>query len=255
MEIDIRLSVEFFDHPKTIKLQRRIGLDGVMSLIKLWLWCRINRPSGILSGMDIEDIEIAAKWTGEHGTFVNEALTLGWLELNEDTYALHDWEDNNGWAAKTEERSNAARLSRMAKTHPEIHKKLISDGVKGVTKQEFQSLTKDNNDRLTVVNESLTPAPAPAPAHNANTFDGEKFLEEYCDDKQLIDDWLKVRRTKKAANTETAFKGFITAVNKSNLSVSEALRVCCENNWKGFNVKWLETTGDVVNLDDHRKLL
>lgn len=65
MNIDIRLSVGFFDHPKIIKLERQLGLEGVTALLRLWLWAAQNRPSGMLSGMDGEDIEIAARWKGD----------------------------------------------------------------------------------------------------------------------------------------------------------------------------------------------
>ena len=60
---DIRLSVDFFQHPKTIKLERRLGIEGVKALLSLWMWDAQNRPDGVLSGMDPEDIEIAAGWT------------------------------------------------------------------------------------------------------------------------------------------------------------------------------------------------
>ena len=68
MNSDIRLSIGFLDHPKTVKLQRQLGEAGVLSLLRLWLWAAQNRPSGILIGMDEDDIEIAARWEeGERG--------------------------------------------------------------------------------------------------------------------------------------------------------------------------------------------
>ena len=69
MNSDIRLSVGFFDHPKIIKLERLLDLEGVVALMRLWLWAAQNRPSGILSGMDEEDIEIAARWKGDPRAF------------------------------------------------------------------------------------------------------------------------------------------------------------------------------------------
>lgn len=36
MNNDIRLSVGFFDHPKIIKLERQLGLEGVTALLRLW---------------------------------------------------------------------------------------------------------------------------------------------------------------------------------------------------------------------------
>ena len=90
MSLDIRLSVEFWDHPKTVKLERRLGFEGVKSLLVLWTWCRANRPDGDLSGLDAEDIEIVSRWNNDCGTFVNELLTLRWLECEDGAYAIRD---------------------------------------------------------------------------------------------------------------------------------------------------------------------
>ena len=59
-------------------------------------------------------------------------------------------------------------------------------------------------------------------------------------EKQLINDWLKVRKTKKATNTKTALYGFIRQVEKSNKDLNSILKICIENSWSGFKVSWLE---------------
>ena len=59
-------------------------------------------------------------------------------------------------------------------------------------------------------------------------------------EKQLINDWLKVRKTKKATNTKTALYGFISQVEKSNKDLNSILKICIENSWSGFKVSWLE---------------
>ena len=102
MNKDIRLSVEFFDHPKTVKLQRRLGLEAVISLQRLWLWAAQNRPDGILSNMDSEDVEIAAKWNGELNSFSNELVNLRFLDNENNVYTLHDWQVHNPWQAEAE---------------------------------------------------------------------------------------------------------------------------------------------------------
>ena len=66
-------------------------------------------------------------------------------------------------------------------------------------------------------------------------------------EKQLINDWLKVRKTKKAADTETALNGFINEVEKSGRSINEILKICIENSWKGFKVSWLENLKNNTN--------
>jgi hypothetical protein len=62
--------------------------------------------------------------------------------------------------------------------------------------------------------------------------------------EELISDWLKVRKTKKATNTKTALKKFISEVNKSGYDVNECLIKCIENSWSGFNADWYKK--DVV---------
>tara|TARA_R110000796_G_scaffold205127_1_gene321152 strand:- start:162 stop:671 length:510 start_codon:yes stop_codon:yes gene_type:complete len=57
-------------------------------------------------------------------------------------------------------------------------------------------------------------------------------------DKQKVSDWMIVRKDKKASNTETALKGFLTEVNKAGISVAEAVKVAAESSWSGFKASW-----------------
>ena len=94
MNTDIRLSTEFFRHPKTRKLKKRLGIEGIFALQQLWVWCAQNRPSGVMSGLDMEDVALAACWEGEatEETFVQTLVDLRWLDVLEDgTFCLHNW--------------------------------------------------------------------------------------------------------------------------------------------------------------------
>ncbi len=91
----IRLSISFWNHPKTVKLQRALGLEGIRSLQILWLWSAANRPDGVLKSLDEEDIECAAKWEGETGVFVSTLLSLGWIDGHEGEWILHGWTKHN----------------------------------------------------------------------------------------------------------------------------------------------------------------
>ena len=115
MNIDIRLSLEFFDHPKTKKLRKRLGIEGVMALLKLWAWTAGNRPGGILTGLDAEAVELAADWDGEEGSFVAELLALRLLDGDDSVFSIHDWEEHQAYASKSEERSSKARKAAEAR--------------------------------------------------------------------------------------------------------------------------------------------
>ena len=114
MNTDIRLSVGFWQHPKTKKTVKRLGLEGVRSLQVLWLWAAQNRPDGNLSGMDEEAIELAADWQGEEGLFFSTCAGM-WIDQTEAGYALHDWAEHNPWQAEAEARSEAAKKAAAAR--------------------------------------------------------------------------------------------------------------------------------------------
>ena len=114
MSKDIRLSIGFLDHPKTIKLQRVLGSDGVLALERLWMFAAQYRTDGNLSGMDIDDIEIACKWNGMQGALLTALLTHKWLDENTDeegvkTYTLHGWSEHQGFIVHEKERSEQAK--------------------------------------------------------------------------------------------------------------------------------------------------
>ena len=61
--------------------------------------------------------------------------------------------------------------------------------------------------------------------------------------KEIVDDWLKVRKTKKATNTETSFRSIKKQIELSGKIASECIRVAVENNWAGFKADWLKNLG------------
>lgn len=117
MATDARLSVGLAAHPKTKKLIRRIGGDGAWRLVCLFLWCAANRSDGNLAGMSDEDIELAVDWGGDDGAFVAALSSVGFLDGDEFSRSIHDWEEHNPWAAGSEARSEKARWAAMCKQH------------------------------------------------------------------------------------------------------------------------------------------
>lgn len=105
---DIRISLGFTAHPKTLKLRRRLGLEACWALLDLWTWAGENRTSGDLTGMTAEDVAIAACWHGDPDVFVATLLELRWLDKRGDAYALHAWAEHQSWLVGAERRSEVA---------------------------------------------------------------------------------------------------------------------------------------------------
>lgn len=85
----IRLPVGYFDHPKTIKLKRLLGLEGVESHIRLLMFAAQYKPSGVFTDMTVEEIELAGNWSGQQGTLVEQLLAVRYLGKDRETYRLH----------------------------------------------------------------------------------------------------------------------------------------------------------------------
>ncbi|MES2382630.1 MAG: Lin1244/Lin1753 domain-containing protein [Bacteroidota bacterium] len=85
-------------------------------------------------------------------------------------------------------------------------------------------------------------------------FDFKKKLLDYGFDSQLVNDWLIVRKNKKASNTETAFKMFIDEIEK-DLTVDKnyVLKICCEKSWKGFKQEWLKNLENPYGKQSNNK--
>lgn len=112
---------------------------------------------------------------------------------------------------------------------------------------EREAKRKQNDTkRERIVNEASPTVNEPPPNHKPLT----KNQEPLTNKKHIAppegvaesvwQDFLKVRRTKKAVVTELAIAGIKREADKAKLSLQAALTLCCENNWAGFKADWVK---------------
>jgi uncharacterized protein YdaU (DUF1376 family) len=53
-------------------------------------------------------------------------------------------------------------------------------------------------------------------------------------------DWITLRKSKKAAVTQTALDGIEREARKAGVSLQTALETCCARGWTGFKAEWME---------------
>jgi hypothetical protein len=58
----------------------------------------------------------------------------------------------------------------------------------------------------------------------------------------LTEDWLRIRKTKKAVNSERAFKIFLEQVQRTGRDKNEVLALVVQKQWKGFESSWVQST-------------
>lgn len=73
---------------------------------------------------------------------------------------------------------------------------------------------------------------------NTPKFNFKKELLALGVDKEVLKDWLTVRKNKKASNTKTALKDVLSEITKSGLTVNDAVYYAAKKSWSGFRAKW-----------------
>ncbi len=57
----------------------------------------------------------------------------------------------------------------------------------------------------------------------------------------LTEDWLKIRKAKKAVNSERAFKIFLEQVQRTGQDKNAILALVVQKQWKGFEASWVQS--------------
>lgn len=104
----------------------------------------------------------------------------------------------------------------------------IEGGVDILDSVHSKDSTHNNNSKTTITKA------------NIYTFDFKKELMKLSGDEKLVEAWLKVRKDKRASNTEYAFKALISEQQKSGLTLNQVLEHCVVNSWKGFKAEWIK---------------
>ncbi len=60
-------------------------------------------------------------------------------------------------------------------------------------------------------------------------------------DPDTLNDWLSVRKNKKATNSQTAFNSLFNQITKSGLHPQQAIEMAAANSWAGFKAEWVKS--------------
>ena len=177
-----------------------------------------------------------------------------WL-LQESSQTIHAYIyilneiNSNGGEFKTSYRIIAEELNMSIQNIRTIVKALTQKSTYNITQQLTCSKTLLTIDFIGVLedfkktNNTVTntqPTQKAVQKKPTNSFDFRKSLIEYGFKSELVDDWLKVRKTKKATNTKTAFKAFISEIESRQCDINEMLKIAVTGSWSGFKHKWVD---------------
>lgn len=154
----IKLHAAVFVHPKTLRLAKRLGIPPAAAaghMAALWCWALEYAPDGDLTRFDEEELELAAGWQGDEGTFLACANTAGFLDRLSDgervELHIHDWTTWGGTIVerKTRERERQAERRAAARQEAEERKKTTRrpEDVRSTTARRTQAEEKRREER------------------------------------------------------------------------------------------------------------
>lgn len=73
---------------------------------------------------------------------------------------------------------------------------------------------------------------------NLSRFDFKSALLGLGISEDIVNDWLLVRKNKRATNTQTAFNNIVKQIELSGLSAQECITMAVEHSWSGFRADW-----------------
>ena len=116
-----------------------------------------------------------------------------------------------------------------------------------VTAEEQQSNTYNKVNKVNKVNKDNN-------IDTVKSFDFKKAFLQLGVDSKILEDWLKVRKAKKAVNSETAFNGIKNKMKASGKSYNECVTISAEKSWAGFDIEWLKEKPKYDNRANITKL-
>lgn len=165
MAVDARIAVGLPQHPKTKKLIKRLGQAAAWNLVCLFLWTAQNRSDGNLSGMSVEDIELAADWIGDEGAFVKALTEVKFLDEEGNGFVLHDWQEHNPWAAGADMRSAKARWNAAKRHHGSAEADRLVPEYAAVRNATSNATSKPTAQDEHTACTAPSPSPSPIPTY------------------------------------------------------------------------------------------
>jgi len=206
-----------FQNPKKVKAAHS---DMFFYIVDLWNRLGQKKEFGLPTTVTMEALGV-----GSYNTYkktLDDLFEIGFIKLVSDS--------------KNQHQSKIIALSKIDKATDEALDKATIKATDEALDKATDTIVKQLNNTTTKQLNNNTLLEKETKEH----FSFRKVLIQNGGLETLVDDWLKVRKTKKATNSGTALSGFLKQVEISKLSIDEVLIICIEKDWKGFNASWIK---------------
>ena len=160
---------------------------------------------------------------------------------------------------QTETETKPKQNRNKTKPEPNVN---VNDNISFLEKKKQKSASVDfneekkNNQPLNAETETSPQVAAAPPPFN---FKQAMLSAGFAAD--LTEDWLRIRKTKKAVNNERAFKIFLEQVQRTGRDKNEILALVVQKQWKGFEANWVQSAQQSHNsqqpviIDEHGNII
>lgn len=142
----LNLDLDYFTHPKTVRLIGLLGKDSAVLPIRLWCYVgKYHSTNGRLAGYSPQEIESVVNWWGKQGELVEAMLKVGFLSKTGNDYEIKDWLEHEGHLKMFHDRAKIAakerwKISNATSIAKREHKQCPSRTIR--TKPSVPNLTK-----------------------------------------------------------------------------------------------------------------
>lgn len=159
-------------------------------------------------------------------------------------YSMSLIERMNALNSLKEKRSNAGRLGMQQRWRSKgLEKQDVGENKPDDSDNEaITPLLQCNNNVITSDNDKigldLIIEKEEDKSSSKKKFNFKKALLDLGVEECIATDWLAVRKTKKATNTETAFNRIKEQIRLSGASANDCITFAVERSWSGFKAEW-----------------
>ena len=134
-----------------------------------------------------------------------------------------------GLVSKKERKNKDGSISNLYFLHLEQGSENFALGSENFALGGSENISPRTSHSLEPVNE---------PKKTTQKSESEMLLERFGITGQLAKDFIAHRKTKRGAISETQLSRLQKQADKAGISICEAVEICIERNWQGFNASW-----------------
>jgi len=220
------ISPDFPDHWKTRMLVDLLNDESApLYLIRIWGHCQ-NRKTSVFTNLPPAGLKALCRYAGDAEKLESAFIAAGFIRRDGGNVEVHQWDEYNSSLIANWE--NGKKGGRKPKANPtETHRLPIANPIETHSEPVGSPTLTDREDKIR--EEKIEKIEKKT----------ESVIQPFEVPDQVWNDFLKLRKAKKAPLTQTALDAIEREVKISGWTLEDALTECVSRGWQGFKASWV----------------